>query len=38
MDQYNIPVPAKLPYGMEPRLDTLTPPVLKNDEPVVTPK
>jgi pilus assembly protein CpaB len=38
MDQYNIPVPAKLPYGMEPRLDVLTPPVLKNDVPVVTPK
>jgi pilus assembly protein CpaB len=38
MDQYNIPVPAKLPYGMEPRQDVLTPPVLKNDQPVVTPQ
>lgn len=34
MDQYNIPVPAKLPYGMEPRVDMLTPPVLENDKPV----
>jgi len=38
MDQYAIPVPAKLPFGMEPRQDVLTPPVLKNDEPVVTPQ
>jgi pilus assembly protein CpaB len=22
LDQYNIPNPAKLPYGLEPRLDT----------------
>ncbi len=31
LDQYNIPVPAKLPYGLEPRLDALIPPVLTND-------
>jgi len=23
MDQYNIPLPSKLPYGLEPRVDTL---------------
>jgi Flp pilus assembly protein CpaB len=26
LEQYNIPVPIKLPYGMEPRIDALTPP------------
>jgi Flp pilus assembly protein CpaB len=26
LEQYNIPVPIKLPYGMEPRIDGLTPP------------
>ncbi|MDH5506404.1 MAG: SAF domain-containing protein [Anaerolineae bacterium] len=26
MDQYNIPVPAKLPYGLEPRVDELISP------------
>lgn len=31
LDQYNIPVPAKLPYGLEPRLDALIPPILTND-------
>lgn len=31
LNQYNIPVPGKLPYGLEPRLDKLTPPVLRND-------
>ena len=31
LTQYNIPVPAKLPYGLQPRLDTLTDPKLPND-------
>jgi len=31
IDEYNITVPAKLPYGSEPRIDVLTPPVLEND-------
>jgi len=25
MDQYSIPLPAKLPYGLEPRVDSLSP-------------
>lgn len=35
VDQYQIPVPSKLPYGLEPRLDFIVPPVLFND---VTPE
>lgn len=31
LEQYNIPVPVKLPYGMEPRVDDLLPPELTND-------
>ncbi|MCB9135243.1 MAG: hypothetical protein H6636_07440, partial [Anaerolineales bacterium] len=31
VDQYRIPVPSKLPYGLEPRLDFIVPPVLLND-------
>lgn len=31
LDAYNIPVPAKLPYGFEPRLDSLVPPTQKNN-------
>ena len=31
LDQYNIPVPTKLPYGPGPRVDVLLPPVLIND-------
>lgn len=31
VDQYRIPVPSKLPYGLEPRLDFLVPPTLLND-------
>jgi pilus assembly protein CpaB len=31
LDQYNITLPAKLPYGMEPRVDDLILPVLEND-------
>jgi Flp pilus assembly protein CpaB len=38
LSQYNIPVPAKLPYAVEPRTDTITPPELPNDIVVVTPK
>jgi pilus assembly protein CpaB len=31
LDQYNIPVPVKLPYGLEPRIDVLKSPDLPND-------
>jgi len=31
LSQYNIPVPAKLPYALEPRINVLAPPVLPND-------
>ncbi|HUI90264.1 MAG TPA: RcpC/CpaB family pilus assembly protein [Anaerolineales bacterium] len=31
LSQYNIPVPAKLPYGTQPRVDALVPPTLAND-------
>jgi hypothetical protein len=31
LSQYNIPVPAKLPYAMQPALSTLTSPFLPND-------
>ncbi len=33
LTQYNIPVPAKLPYALQPRLDTLQQPTLPNDTP-----
>ncbi len=36
LTQYNIPVPAKLPYALEPRQDVLVDPVLGNDK-VTTP-
>lgn len=36
LSQYNIPVPAKLPYSLEPRIDALIPPVLPNDSPSAT--
>ena len=36
LTQYNIPVPAKLPYDIEPRLDVVKQPVLPNDA-VATP-
>lgn len=32
MQVYNIPTPAKLPYGMEPRIDDPELPVLENDK------
>lgn len=31
LSQYNIPVPAKLPYTMQPAITTLSSPVLSND-------
>jgi pilus assembly protein CpaB len=31
LKNYQIPVPAPLPYGFEPRVDDLTPPELPND-------
>lgn len=31
LTQYNISLPSKLPYAMQPRLDILAPPVLPND-------
>ena len=31
LSQYNIPVPAKLPYAMQPAISTLTSPFLPND-------
>ena len=33
LSQYNIPVPAKLPYSTQPRIDVLVAPVLPNDTP-----
>ncbi|WKZ37945.1 MAG: hypothetical protein QY332_08380 [Anaerolineales bacterium] len=38
LSQYNIPVPAKLPYAMQPALTTITPPVLPNDAPPPPPQ
>ncbi len=38
LEQYNIPVPARLPYGLEPRIDDLIQPTLANDVPEATPK
>lgn len=37
LSQYNIPVPAKLPYAMQPRIDALTAPSLPNDTVTVSP-
>ncbi|MFN3490815.1 MAG: SAF domain-containing protein [Anaerolineales bacterium] len=34
LSQYNIPVPAKLPYAMQPALQALISPALPNDVPV----
>ena len=31
LDQYNIPIPVKLPYGSQPAVTALVPPVLSND-------
>jgi Flp pilus assembly protein CpaB len=37
IDNYGITVPSKLPYGVEPRLDKIIPPVLPNDQTQQTP-
>ena len=37
LDVYNIPVPVKLPYGLEPRVNQLTKPQLPNDNPPAVP-
>ncbi len=37
IDNYSIAVPSKLPYGLEPRLDAIVPPVLGNDQPTPIP-
>lgn len=31
LERYNIPIPVKLPFGFEPRVDVLNSPVLTND-------
>ncbi len=36
LSQYNIPVPAKLPYALQPRMDSLSAPVLPNEGAPVT--
>jgi pilus assembly protein CpaB len=38
LSQYNIPVPAKLPYTMEPRIDELISPLLPGDVVTVAPE
>ena len=35
MNIYNIPVPNKLDYGLEPRVDELTAPILDNDKDMI---
>jgi len=37
LSQYNVPVPAKLPYAMQPVINTLTSPLLPNDAVTVSP-
>lgn len=37
LSQYNIPVPAKLPYALNPRIDALAAPSLHNDTVTVKP-
>ncbi len=37
MDTYNIPMPVKLPYGVEPAVKDLQAPELPNDKPLPTP-
>ncbi len=32
LSQYNIPVPAKLPYALNPKIDALVAPTLPNDK------
>ena len=38
LSQYNIPVPAKLPYAMQPRTDELISPFLPGDVVTVAPE
>ena len=38
LTQYNISLPSKLPYGQQPRLDFLAPPLLPNDIVTVQPQ
>jgi pilus assembly protein CpaB len=38
LSQYNIPVPAKLPYAMQPRVDELLSPFLPGDVVTVSPE
>ncbi len=38
LTQYNIPIPAKLPYSIEPAVSTLSQPRLPNDVPIPTPR
>jgi pilus assembly protein CpaB len=37
LDQYNIPIPVKLPYGIHPAVTALVPPSLPNDIPTQQP-
>jgi hypothetical protein len=37
LTQYNISLPSKLPYAMQPRIDQLVPPLLPNDNVTVQP-
>lgn len=38
LTQYNISLPSKLPYAMQPRIDVLIPPLLPNDVVTVQPQ
>jgi hypothetical protein len=38
LSQYNIPVPAKLPYTVQPRIDALSAPLQNNTEPTPAPQ
>lgn len=38
LSQYNIPVPAKLPYALQPRIDALSAPSLPNDTVTASPQ
>jgi pilus assembly protein CpaB len=38
LTQYNISLPSKLPYALQPRIDVLTPPFLPNDSVTVQPQ
>jgi pilus assembly protein CpaB len=37
VDNYDIAIPSKLSYGVEPRVDKLVPPTLPNDSPAPAP-